>query len=73
MDESGELVKNYADARLDVERGVVICSSIKNSPEMQSALSKYFGPESFHLQDYNLYYGNLQQNVTDRIDAFMEN
>lgn len=73
LDESGELVKNYADARVDVERGVVVCSSVNNTTEMQSALSKYFGPESFHLQDYNLYYGNLQQNVADRIDAFMRN
>ena len=72
LEESGELIKNYADARLDVERGVVVCSSVKNSTEMQNALRKYFGPESFHLQDYNLYYGNLQQNVADRIDAFMK-
>ena len=71
LKESGELVKNYADARVDVERGVVICDSVKNSKEMQETLSKYFGPESFHLQDYNLYYGNLQQNVADRIEAFM--
>ena len=71
LNESGELVKNYADAKLDIERGVVVCSSVNNSLEMQNALSKYFGPESFHLQDYNLYYGNLQQNVADRIDAFM--
>ena len=73
LDESGELVKNYADARVDVERGVVVCSSVNNTTEMQAALGKYFGPESFHLQDYNLYYGNLQQNVADRITAFMEN
>lgn len=73
LDESGELEKNYADARVDVERGVVVCSSANNSTEMQAALGKYFGPESFHLQDYNLYYGNLQQNVADRITAFMEN
>lgn len=72
LEESGELIKNYADARLDVERGVVVCSSVKNSTEIQNALRKYFGPESFHLQDYNLYYGNLQQNVADRIDAFMK-
>lgn len=72
LNESGELVKNYADARLDVDRGVVVCSSVKNSQEMQAALSKYFGPESFHLQDYNLYYASLQQNVADRIENFME-
>ena len=72
LNETGELVKNYADARLDIERGVVICSSVENSLEMQAALSKYFGPESFHLQDYNFYYASLQRNVADRIAAFME-
>ena len=72
LNESGELVKNYADAVLDVERGVVICNSVKNTPEMQNAMANYFGSESFHLQDYNLYYGNLQQNVADRIDSFMK-
>lgn len=72
LDSAGEIIRGYADARVDVERGVVVCSCVNNSTEMQDALSKYFGPESFHLQDYNLYYGNLQQNVSDRIDAFMK-
>jgi len=37
---------------------------------LQAAMADYFGPESFHLQDYSLYYGNLQKNVADRIAAF---
>ncbi len=72
LSSTGEIVANYADARLDTERGVVICDSVEISKEQQEALKEYFGPESFHLQDYSLYFMNLQQNVADRIKAFME-
>ena len=39
-------------------------------PELQNIMAEYFGPESYHLQDYSLYYGNLQKNIADRIAAF---
>lgn len=71
LDTDGEIVMNQADARVDTERGVVICESVEASQELALAMGKYFGPESFHLQDYNLYFRNLQQNVVDRIEAFM--
>lgn len=66
----GEIEYNKADARLDTERGVVICDSVESVPELQEAMQNYFGPESYHLQDYSLYFMNLRQNVADRIDAF---
>jgi len=66
----GELGPGIADARVDPERGVVICESVEAVPELQEAMAEYFGPESYHLQDYSLYYGNLQKNVADRIAAF---
>ena len=72
LDSAGEIIYNYADARVDTERGVIICDSVKVSQETQTALRQYFGPESFHLQDYSLYFMNLQQNVADRIEAFMK-
>lgn len=68
---TGGIARNYADARLDTERGVVICDTVKISSETQAMLGEYFGTESFHLQDYSLYFMNLQQNVEDRINAFM--
>ncbi|MBR5597669.1 MAG: DUF3089 domain-containing protein [Lachnospiraceae bacterium] len=71
MGSNGQIINNYADARVDTQRGVVVCDSVKISPEMQQALSKYFGPESFHTQEYSLYYMNLRQNVEDRIQAFI--
>lgn len=70
LDGEGEIGPGLADAKVDLERGVVICESIETEPELQSAMAEYFGPESYHLQDYSLYYGNLQKNVADRIAAF---
>lgn len=70
LNTEGELGPGTADARIDPERGVVICESVETVPELQTAMAEYFGPESYHLQDYSLYYGNLQKNVADRIAAF---
>lgn len=68
----GELISGGADAQVDTERGVVICTTMQNTAEMKDALAEYFGEESLHLYDYNLYYGNLQKNVADRIHAFLK-
>ena len=67
----GEIEYNTADARVDMERGVVICESVDVVPELQEVMQEYFGPESYHLQDYSLYFMNLRQNVADRIEAFL--
>lgn len=66
----GEIEYNKADARVDTGRGVVICESVGFVPELQETMQEYFGPESYHLQDYSLYFMNLRQNVADRIEAF---
>lgn len=68
----GEILQNYADARVDLARGVVICEGVEQSQQMQESLKPYFGSESYHLSDYSLYYVNLQQNVEDRVTAFFE-
>lgn len=67
---TGEIVSGYADARVDLERGVVVCESVVQSQQLQEAMQPYFGPESYHLSDYSLYYVSLQRNVADRIRAF---
>ena len=70
LNAEGEMGPGIADARVDLERGVVICESIGTVPQLQEAMAGFFGPASYHLQDYSLYYGNLQKNVADRIAAF---
>ncbi|MBQ8278643.1 MAG: DUF3089 domain-containing protein [Roseburia sp.] len=72
LNAGGELVSGSADARVDTERGVVICTSRQNTPETKEMLAEYFGEESFHLYDYSFYYENLKKNVADRIAAFMK-
>jgi len=72
LSSDGEIIEHYADAKVDTQRGVVICGSVELSAETKDALKEYFGTESFHLQDYSLYFNNLQQNVEDRIKSFME-
>jgi hypothetical protein len=72
INENGEFVTASADAQIDAERGVVVCTTMRNTPEVQASLAEYFGAESFHLYDYNLYYGDLQKNVEDRIAAFIK-
>ncbi len=67
----GEIEKNLADAKIDLERGVVVCetadSAVYAIPEDAHAL---FGPESYHGQDYGFYYMNLRENAKVRIEAF---
>lgn len=70
LNDEGEIGAGIADARIDLERGVVVCESVEAVPELQEAMAEFFGPESYHLQDYSLYYGNLQKNIADRIAAF---
>ncbi len=72
LNTDGRIVAGYADARIDRSRGVVICENSEIPVQMQPQLRKFFGPESYHLQDYNLYYMNLKRNAADRIEAFLK-
>lgn len=64
-----EIVKGLADAQVDTERGVVICTSKEVT---YSADSELFGPESLHGSDYSLYYENLRENVAARVESYLE-
>lgn len=63
-----EIVKGIADAQVDTERGVVICTA----EDADYAPAELFGPESLHGHDYDFYYENLRENVGDRVKAWME-
>lgn len=61
-----------ADAKLDLSRGVVICTNT-DVPYMKMTnpeVPDVFGPASFHGSDYALYYYDVQENVKTRIDAW---
>ena len=63
-----ELADGIADAQIDTERGVVVCTTNDSFIPMEDI----FGPQSLHGGDYTLYYGNIQKNVADRIAAYFE-
>ena len=69
----GELVDGFADAQIDLERGVVVCSTADPAVyAIPAPADELFGPESYHGYDYGLYYANLQENVKTRIAAFSD-
>ncbi len=55
-----------ADAKVVPNRGVIVT----NARYDQTAAADFFGPQSFHEDDYTLYYNNLKNNVAKRIAAY---
>ena len=70
----GKLVTpGIADARVDTVRGsVVVTTADAKLYAIPDEGAQMFGPESYHLHDYGLFFNNFKQNVADRIKAFME-
>lgn len=64
---SYEIKKDLADAQLDTERGVVICTAKAAYTDAVGL----FGPESFHNNDYAFYYENLRENVKQRAENYI--
>ncbi|MCH5265577.1 MAG: DUF3089 domain-containing protein [Lachnospiraceae bacterium] len=63
-----------ADARLDTERGTVICTTLPEAyvtTEALNGIENPFGPASLHGMDYDAYYFNLQANVKTRVEKFL--
>ena len=55
-----------ADAQINLERGVVVT----NANGMPIALTEFFGPQSYHNDDYGFYYNNIKENVAKRIATY---
>lgn len=61
-------VRNYADARIDSKKGVLICSTV--DVDKLSPGNKVFGKGVFHSFDYSFYYNNLRQNAANRVEKY---
>ena len=65
-----------ADAQIDPERGVVVCTTTAipffDVNDVKGVPDDLFGPESFHNGDYQLWYKNIQENVKTRIEAYQK-
>ena len=58
-----------ADAQVDTTRGTVVTHAAAVPNEMV----EFSGPESFHQDDYSIFYNNIKDNVAKRIAAYMAN
>ncbi len=62
-------VSHFADASLDLSRGVVITST--PDPNQLAPGNTVFGKGVYHRYDYAFFYENLRQNVKDRIAKYL--
>lgn len=62
-------INNYADARVDKARGVVVCSTV--DVEKLSPGTGFFPKGVYHSFDYPLYYYNLRANAANRTEKFL--
>lgn len=62
------LISNFADARIDLAKGVLICSSVNDS--VMFNLSGSMGLGVYHSFDIPFYYYNLRENAERRVNAF---
>ena len=58
-----------ADAQISLARGVVV--STTNAKPIDA--KDFFGPASFHDNDYTFYYNNIKENVAKRIATYKAN
>ena len=57
------------DAQVNLARGVVVTTTtIKPSAD-----PRFFGPASYHEDDYPFFYNNIKENVAKRVAAYLEN
>ena len=57
------------DAQVNLARGVIVTNTtapVTNMPE-------FFGPASFHENDYSFFYNNIKENVAKRIETYKNN
>ena len=64
-------VPQYADARVDVAKGVLICSTADENALI--VYTKAFGKGVYHSFDYPFYFFNIRANAQNRANKFMGN
>ena len=55
------------DAQVNIARGTVIT----NANAVPNDLPEYTGPQSYHQDDYSIFYNNIKDNVAKRIAAYL--
>jgi hypothetical protein len=62
-------VMDYADARIDLSKGILICSTADEDALLP--LTATFGRGIYHSFDYPFYYFNIRQNAENRINKYL--
>lgn len=72
INNEGEFSKimNFADAQIDLNQGVLICSSVEEKEMLK--LSSTFSAGIYHFFDFPFYYYNLRDNAERRANNFMK-
>ena len=61
-----EITDLGVDAQINLARGVIVTTT--SAPV--TAMPEFFGPASFHEDDYPFFYNNIKENVAKRIAAY---
>lgn len=71
---NGRDIPNFADATLDLERGVVMCSTVakEKSPAKKNNPKRLFGEGIYHAQDCLFYYYDIRANAELRANNFLD-
>jgi hypothetical protein len=64
-------VGQYADAQIDLNRGVLICSMRMWKNYLQEM--QFFPKGVYHSFDYPFYYFNIRENAENRANVYLEN
>lgn len=65
----GEVKPGIADAKINLERGSLQCSTV-DKMEYKPPMD-IFPIGTYHSMDYGFYYGNIKKNVKVRVNAFL--
>lgn len=57
-----------AVAQVNLARGVVVTHA--QGEQQPEEISKYYGPDGWHNEDYTFFYNNIKENVAKRISAY---
>ncbi len=66
----GSKVENFADAKVDLKRGVVTCSTV--NPEDYYEPDGLFAKGVYHGQDYPFYYYDIEANAQLRANRYLD-
>jgi hypothetical protein len=63
-----QVAKNFADAKIDLAKGVLICSTV--DVDQYAPGGGTFGRGIFHTFDFPFYFYNIRQNAQNRVEKF---